>query len=106
MYRTELLQDRNEYDAYLDIIKKENVRSYLEIGSANGGSLWLAGNVLPKGSRIVSLSLIKPEVGQTSEHIEACIAALIEKGYDAKWIYGDSRDPLSINLTVKGQRLI
>jgi hypothetical protein len=55
-YETEIAQDpaRSKRSA---LLQREGVRSYLEIGSKFGGSLWRVANSLPPGSRIVSVDL-------------------------------------------------
>lgn len=89
MYRTKLLQHAGEHEQFLAILRKENVRSYLEIGSMYGGSLWLVANALPKGSRVVSVDFAcdRPEA---LPHLEGCIDELNQIGYDAMLIKGDS----------------
>src|SRR5262245_11455044 len=83
------IQTEREHDAYIAILKSENVRSYLEIGSMWGQSLWKVAHALPKGSRVVAVdSMVDRATAQPS--LEACIKALKQNGYDAHWINGDS----------------
>lgn len=91
LYETKVDQVEEELAGFIRIMVDEGVQSYLEIGSQYGGSLWRVANALPKGSRIVSVDL--PHGDQrTSQHLQACIVALRERGYDAHLIYGDSTD--------------
>lgn len=76
-----------EIDTLAALMKAEGARSYLEIGSKYGGSLWRVAKTMPKGSRIVSLDL---DVNGPS--LRACIAALRGDGYDAHLIAGNSMD--------------
>jgi len=94
-YLTEAAQDEREITAFCDLLAAEGVRSYLEVGSKYGGSLWRAANALPKGSRIVAVDMPKGTRawGETEPSLKACIAELIAKGYDAQVIWGDSTDP-------------
>lgn len=95
LYRTELLQNRREFEAFVDLLKVENVRSYLEIGSMYGGSLWRVAHALPKGSRVVSIDYAV-DTPQALPHLKECIATLNEDGYDAHLILGDSAGPETI----------
>lgn len=89
---TAVLQSRAELNEFIAILKKENVRSYLEIGSKFGGSLWAVANALPSGSRIVSVDLPHGDTSfkQSQGPLEECVAALKQKGYDAHLFLGDS----------------
>lgn len=94
MYETEIAQVSAEIDALRDLLKREGVRSYLEIGSKFGGSLWRVGRSLPPGSRIVSVDLPNGTKAwkESSESLSACIAALGAMGHDARVIWGNSMD--------------
>lgn len=48
-------QNEDEFDWWMNILIRENVRSYLEIGSAEGGSLVAVARVLTPRSRIVAV---------------------------------------------------
>ena len=95
-YKLPPLQDRLEHDAFIKLLLDENVRSYLEIGAMYGASLWKVANALPKGSRIVA---IDPMTDRPSarESLEQCIDELIQRDYDAYFIFGDSTDPATID---------
>lgn len=92
---TYVLQNKTEINALIDIFKKENVRSYLEIGSKFGGSLWLIANALPKGSRIVSVDLPHGDTSfkENLPHLQECVKKLRDNGYDSHLIVGDSTAP-------------
>ena len=78
-YETAALQCRSELEAFIALLQKEEVKSYLEIGGKYGGSLWPIANALPIGSRVVCCDL--PQ-GDTLRHLHECLAALRRKGYD------------------------
>lgn len=83
------LQNEGEIARFTDILVREGVTSYLEIGSKFGGSLNRVARALPKGSRIVSVDL--PHGERSSEpHLVACVKALWADGYDARLLLGDS----------------
>lgn len=84
-------QDAAEISAFAELLAREGVRSFLEIGSKFGSTLRVVANALPVGSRIVSvdLNINGPRLG-------AAINDLVEAGYDARLIVGDSRDPETI----------
>jgi hypothetical protein len=94
-YRTKALQVEAEIARFAEIMVAEGVRSYLEIGSKFGGSLWRVARSLPVGSRIVSVDLPRgTKVWPESERsLMACIAELCRLGYDARVIWGSSTDP-------------
>lgn len=93
-YETAYLQNLIELQQFIAILKAEDVRSYLEIGSKFGGSLWRIANALPKGSRIVAVDL--PHGDESFKvslpPLQECIAALKAKGYETNLIIGDSTD--------------
>ena len=97
-YRENIAQVDGEIDRFTEILAEENVRSYLEIGSKFGGSLWRVANALPPGSRIVSVDMPGgTKLWKESEaSLKACIAELCAIGYDAHVIWGDSTDPAVI----------
>ena len=41
------MQDHEEFDWFLNLMSQENIKSYLEIGSKYGGSLWHISKVMP-----------------------------------------------------------
>lgn len=92
---TAVLQNVSELKAFTALLQKEKVRSYLEIGSKFGGSLWAVGNALPKGSRLVAVDLPHGDTSfkESEPHLRHCIAGLQARGYDATLILGDSTDP-------------
>lgn len=91
---TNLLQDLGEFIQFLQLIEANNVRSYLEIGSKHGGSLWRVSQVLPIGSRVVSVDLPHGDTSfkESQPHLEACVNRLNEIGYNAHLLLGDSTD--------------
>lgn len=104
MYETSISQVESEIAGLIEILQRENVRSFLEIGSRFGGSLWRIANTLPKGSRIVSCDSGKGMGGKklgATDSLKACIARLKEIGYDAHLVVGDSQLPEQINAVKK-----
>lgn len=93
-YETAFLQDKKELDEFAALLAKENVKSYLEIGSKFGGSLWWVALALPPGSRIVSVDLPHGDQSfkDTLPHLRACVDELKARGYDAHLIIGDCTD--------------
>lgn len=94
-FKTAVLQDRNELEQFVALVRQENVRRYLEIGSKHGGSLYWIGSALPWGSTIVAVDLPHGDQSfkESQPHLEACGQALRAKGYNAHVIIGDSTDP-------------
>lgn len=91
-YETEVAQVEAELAGFIDILRSENVRSYLEVGSKFGGSLWRAAKSLPLGSRIVAVDMPHgtKEWKNSSVSLADCISDLKRDGYDAHLIWGDS----------------
>jgi hypothetical protein len=83
----DLLQNEEEHSAFVDLLRCEGVRSFLEIGSKYGGSLWRAAIALPTGSRVVSVDL------EHMESLKACCQVLRGRGYDVHTILGNSQSP-------------
>lgn len=100
-YERHLLQNIQEFSEYLAILRKEKVKSYLEIGSKNGGSLFRVAMKLDKGSKIVSVDLPHGDHSfkNTLPNLEDCIKRLKNEGYDAHLIVGDSTAPETIEKT-------
>lgn len=97
-YERHLLQNIHEFSEFQALMRKENVRSYLEIGSKNGGSLWRMATKLDKGSRIVSVDLPHGDYSfkETLPNLQACVKQLKEMGYDAHLIVADSTAPETV----------
>jgi methyltransferase family protein len=88
------LQDPLEIQAFADLVAREKITSYLEIGSKFGGSLHRVGEVLQPGSRVVAVDLPGgTKVWKESEaSLKKCVLELCEKGHDARIIWGNSQD--------------
>jgi predicted O-methyltransferase YrrM len=93
-YETQLLQDRAEHDAFIEVLKAESVQSYLEIGLGWGGSLWRIGNSLPPRAAVVGLD--RAPDPDTREDLLAMIARFRAAGKDAHLIVGDSTQRATI----------
>lgn len=89
-YETKLLQNDDEFEQFLGLIKSEGVKSYLEIGLGWGGSLWRVGNCLPSGSRIVAVD--KTDTASAHALFREVLGKLKEQGKDGHLILGNSRD--------------
>jgi predicted O-methyltransferase YrrM len=95
---TNLLQDFDEFKEFLKLVRAEKVRSYLEIGSKHGGSLWRIANELPKGSRVVSVDLPHGDGSfkDSEPNLRQCVEELWKRGYDAHLFLTDSTDASTI----------
>lgn len=93
-YETNLLQNLGEFYDFLKLILQYDVRSYLEVGSKHGGSLWRVGTTMPVGSQIVSVDLPHGDTSfkESEPHLRACVEALKGRGYDAHLFLTDSTD--------------
>lgn len=91
-YKEHAATQQNEFEhrIFTTFMQHEDVKSYLEVGSCYGGSLWLAANALPKGSRIVSVD----DVGR--QELRDCCLELHQLGYDVHTVFHDSHLPHTI----------
>lgn len=94
-YLTDAAQDEAEITAFCKLLRDEGVRSYLEVGSKFGGSLWRVASSLPAGSRIVSVDLPGGTKAwkESEASLTACHEAIRKLGHDTHCIWGNSTDP-------------
>jgi Methyltransferase domain len=86
------LQYPAELEEFVRLIKREDVRSYLEIGSRHGGSLQAFTRAMPKYSRAVAVDL------EGGAQLKAIVNDLqVFEGYEVHLFIGDSSDPRIIN---------
>ncbi len=92
--RYPIAQDEDEITALVDLLVREGVKSFLEVGSKFGGTLWRIGSALPAGSRLMSVDMPGGTRAWSESHasLSKCIAELNDCGYIAKVIWGDSTD--------------
>jgi predicted O-methyltransferase YrrM len=86
-------QQPDELCDFIDLLKAENVRSYLEIGACHGDTFHAVMSALPKNSKGVAVDLPESAAwGKPNSRaaLEAAIDDLIEKGYKADAVWGDS----------------
>jgi len=86
---TKLLQDETELADFIELLVRENVQSFLEVGSKFGGSLDRIARALPRGSSIVSVDLPWGR-GETEQPLRQIVQGLSSAGYDTHLILGDS----------------
>lgn len=94
-YLTEAAQNLEELNWLVDVLRGENIKSFLEIGARYGGSFWKIASAMPAGSRAVCVDLPFAYGGREDGQVnlEACIGKLAELGYDAHLFLGDSTSP-------------
>lgn len=100
LYEDIATQAPSEIAGLIEAFKQANVRSYLEVGSRYGGSLWRVATSLPKGSRIVSVDSDDGMGGKKPkafDSLKACVKRLSNLGYDAHLIFGDSQDQRTVD---------
>lgn len=92
---TAFLQNKAELSEFIQILQREGVRSYLEIGSKFGGSLFHIGSALPTGSNIVTVDLPQGDTSfkDTLPALQECVGELRRIGHHVSLIVGDSTDP-------------
>ena len=94
-YLNKAQQNLAELAEFVKFVRSIDARSYLEIGSKFGGSLWAICDAMPKGSRVVSVDLPNGQWGRTDSELSLrmCIDKLKARGFDAHLFMGDSTDP-------------
>lgn len=86
-------QRADELLPFIELLEREGVRSYLEIGARHGDTFDMVARSLPEGSRVVAVDLGGGPWG-TPKSIPALKAAVGDLGdYDAHLIFGDSTSP-------------
>jgi predicted O-methyltransferase YrrM len=93
-YETAVLQDQQEIELFAKFALCQGVKSYLEIGSKHGGSLWRMARALPSGSKVVSVDLPRGDGSfkESQVSLESCVEELRRRGYKAQLFIGDSTD--------------
>lgn len=93
-YESNVAQVDSEIAALAEVMRRERVGRFLEIGSKFGGSLWRLSRALQPQSRIVSVDMPKGTKAwpESSASLKACIARLRDEGHDAHVIWGGSAD--------------
>lgn len=86
-------QDADELHRFIDLLKRKNVRRYLEIGARHGDTLYEIGMALPEGSVLVGVDLPGGNWGTSKSkvYLEAAAEALRRAGRTAHLIFGNSR---------------
>lgn len=93
-YETEVAQDEQELELFIELLRQEQITSYLEIGARYGGSLWKIARSMPIGSRIVAVDMPDGWGGRADGKrvLKACAGELRNLGYNVHLFIGDSKD--------------
>jgi predicted O-methyltransferase YrrM len=88
------LQHPAELARFVELVRSEGVRSYLEIGCKFGGTLVAVTRAMPPGSRAVAVDLPAGSKDWPASRValKACVEQLGKNGYHAHLIWGDSTD--------------
>lgn len=92
-------QEAAELAWFLDLLRREGVRRYLEIGALYGDTFWEIANGLPIGARAVALDKPSAPWGKpgTEGYLARCVGDLRAFGRDCHLILGDSADPAIVD---------
>jgi hypothetical protein len=87
-----LSQNADELRSFIDLLRRNGVVSYLEIGARDGDTFYEVVNSLPIGSKAVAVDLPGGKWGwATSRHnLRHAVNELRSLGYEASVIFGDS----------------
>lgn len=88
-----LPQYDEEFEALSTRVQQKLPRTLVEIGTRDGGSLWMLARLLPTSTRIVSIDLVGAKWGHNSSGANRQRVAddLRARGYDVVLIDGDSQ---------------
>lgn len=97
------VQDEQEISAFCDLVAREGVRSYLEIGTKWGGTFHRVMCALPKGSKGVTIDLPggTKDWKATEHSLQLVHADLKKRGYETRAIWGNSTDANVIEQAAK-----
>lgn len=87
MNRFKAKQHIGELRDFVALLQEQKVRSYLEIGSCYGGSLWWVGSSLPAGMCMVAVD--KPKDAGMQQSLQSCAKALQQR-HKVTVLFGDS----------------
>lgn len=87
------LQDPAELAAFIALLQRENVQSYLEVGANTGGTFRQIGLALPPTARVVALDIGGKTSGRivARDMLKGAALDLVKTGRDASVWFGDSR---------------
>lgn len=86
-------QIADELDAFIELLLAEGAESYGEVGAREGDTFHAIMLRLPERSRGVALDLPGGLWGKTTTRgqLEAAVAHLVDRGYRASCLFGDSK---------------
>lgn len=95
-------QRPDEIGPFIDLLNEYSVRSYLEIGAREGDTFHKVVSALPQGSVGVAIDYPGAAWGycDSREYLEAAVTDLVEKGYEASVIWGDSKAAGTVQLAM------
>ena len=93
-----LQQVKREIVTLLTILRKQNVHSMMEIGTRNGGTLFLFSWTLPSDAKMLSLDLPSEQsIKRGYDRFKTSyLASFIQKGQRLALVRGDSHSPTSL----------
>lgn len=100
------VQVESEFSAFLTLVQKYKVKSYLEIGTARGDTFHEVVSHMPEGSKAVAVDMPESNwgLGGSKTHLSMARKDLREKGYSVNIVWGDSRYPNVIEETKRHGR--
>lgn len=89
-----LNQHPEELATFVKLLRRENVRSYLEIGSKWGNSLWNVGQALEVPSLLVCVDMPRgtKDWSETQASLQMCASYLQQMGHRVVLLWGNSQD--------------
>ncbi len=88
-------QVESELKSFIAFLKKQGVKSYMEVGARDGDTFHAVMCSLPMGSKGVAVDLPGGLWGKQSslENLKKAVDDLNARGYDCRYIMGDSKNP-------------
>ncbi len=105
-----LQQVKREIGTLLSMLRKRNVKSMMEIGTRNGGTLFLFSWTLPSDAKIISLDLPSEQsIKRGYDRFKTSrLASFIQTGQQLTLLRGDSHNPSSLSKAksaLKGEKI-
>lgn len=89
------VQIKTEFLSFIDLLKREQIKSYLEIGAGRGDTFHEIATQMPVGSKVVAVDFPEQHWGlhKSQKQLIKVVFDLQQKGYKPTVEFGNSKDP-------------
>lgn len=96
------MQEPREFEAFVKLLRAEVIRSYLEIGSKWGGSMWGVGKALAPMKMVCVNLPYEKRASKMRPELEECLARLErQEGHTVHCVIGNSHEQGTIENVLK-----